>query len=180
MAKTSDFKVQGNRVLFQRLGSLSPQRQNPPVGRKAPVSRGLWAFPYPLFDLFFAFHQYEQHLPKRLQRSALRALEDDTLQAQRWSEREAALQRVQQRIRPKTFWYEGPLYARISPCGRHTSTSEWWLYPSAKELLKVLRGQLYTLYRWSPESSLCRIRYSADHLEVFIPAVPELAKFKAR
>lgn len=47
---------------FQRLGPIEFGKQD--RWENAPESKGLWAFPYPHFDLFFAYHKYVDAAPK--------------------------------------------------------------------------------------------------------------------
>lgn len=48
---------------FVRLGPIKFTEQS--RWGHAPAPKGLWAFPYPYFDMFFAYHKYEDLLPKR-------------------------------------------------------------------------------------------------------------------
>lgn len=58
-------QVQKGGILFHRLGNLEfgPQER----WTRAPESKGMWAFPWPYFETFLAFHKYRDALPKRLQ-----------------------------------------------------------------------------------------------------------------
>lgn len=49
---------------MMRLGPLKPAKQD--RWDRAPESKGLWAFPFPYFDMFFAYGQYTRLLPKEL------------------------------------------------------------------------------------------------------------------
>ena len=51
-------------VLFHRLGPLDFGEQS--RWSRAPEKKGMWAFPYPLYDTFFTWHKYEDALPKHL------------------------------------------------------------------------------------------------------------------
>jgi len=50
---------------LQRLGPVKFTEQSRWAGR-APEAKGLWAFPYPHFDIFFAYHKYTDLAPKEL------------------------------------------------------------------------------------------------------------------
>lgn len=63
--KYGDFVVVDGKMLFNRVGSVNAQYQK--KNDKAPVKRGVWAFPYPLFDYFFvgsSFSMPAQHRPE--------------------------------------------------------------------------------------------------------------------
>ena len=60
---TSKLQVRRERVLFHRLGTLKPVKQG--YWKRAPAREGLWAFPWPYFSLFFAWHQYRGLAPRR-------------------------------------------------------------------------------------------------------------------
>jgi len=54
-SNSGSFQVKGDKVLFQRLGPLSSQKQftrKDRKGHKPPVGRGIWAFPFPMYDSF--------------------------------------------------------------------------------------------------------------------------------
>lgn len=55
-------------MLFWRFGPMSGQVQENREKRKTPARKGIWVFPYPLFDMFFAYHQLERYLPKKFRR----------------------------------------------------------------------------------------------------------------
>lgn len=46
-----DFKFKDGKLLFQRVGPIKAVKQK--KNSRAPEKRGLWAFPYPIFDYFF-------------------------------------------------------------------------------------------------------------------------------
>lgn len=136
------FQYRDGKLLMQRIGSLTPVRQrnlerlgdpssvqsrrNP----RAPENRGLWAFPFPFFDSFFAAHHYEMALPKRLQAETFQAQfteeqeptrEDyDRLYQQRNDYYRSPAGR--QRLRVRKFWVSGELYTHIDV---HDADSEW-------------------------------------------------------
>lgn len=60
------FEIRKGFMRFQRLGPVKFGEQSRWSAR-APESNGLWAFPFPHFDLFYAYHRYMDLLPKELQ-----------------------------------------------------------------------------------------------------------------
>lgn len=50
-APYGDFKIQGGKMLFQRIGPMNAQIQK--NNERAPVGRGIWAFPWPIFEHFY-------------------------------------------------------------------------------------------------------------------------------
>lgn len=57
------FELRKGFLKFQRLGPVKFGEQSR-WSVRAPRSEGLWAFPYPHFDPFFAYHRYRDLLPK--------------------------------------------------------------------------------------------------------------------
>lgn len=60
------FEIYKGFMKFQRLGPVKFGEQSR-WSIRAPESNGLWAFPFPHFDLFYAYHRYMDLLPKDLQ-----------------------------------------------------------------------------------------------------------------
>jgi len=63
--KYGDFVIQNGKMLFNRVGGLGAKYQD---NTWAPEKRGIWAFPYPLFESFFIsgpFSMPSQHSPKK-------------------------------------------------------------------------------------------------------------------
>lgn len=60
------FEIRKGFIRFQRLGPVKFGEQSR-WSVRAPESTGLWAFPFPHFDLFYAYHRYMDLLPKELQ-----------------------------------------------------------------------------------------------------------------
>lgn len=50
-APYGDFQVQGGKVLFSRIGPMNAQIQK--NNERAPEGRGVWAFPWPIFEHFY-------------------------------------------------------------------------------------------------------------------------------
>ena len=63
-----EMKVQGGKILLWRLGDLNYSEQRHDAAPRGEF-HGLWAFPWPYFDLFFAYHKFEVALPKRFKTS---------------------------------------------------------------------------------------------------------------
>lgn len=57
-----DFQCRGGKVLFQRIGAMNAQRQN---NCRAPTGRGIWAFPWPIFEYFYVSASYSSPNVKR-------------------------------------------------------------------------------------------------------------------
>ena len=143
-AKRKSITTNGGKVLLWRLGPLSYNTQE--RWTRAPNSRGMWAFPYPYFELSFAAHQYDYLMPKRLQKnghypllstdylykgeplplhSVIPPLDADGLLPKDykvregfWDDRDKWVKTVGRKILPfRKFWYEGDLYSHISPKG---------------------------------------------------------------
>jgi len=153
------FQIRGGRMLMQRIGGLNPVRQRnggplfketrPTLRRKnarAPEGYGLWAFPYPLFDPYFASFQVRLAQPKRLQAlevavQGAHELEKDEREAiydawneeyERWSEAPA----TKERMRVRKFWVSGTLYTHLGATG-----DAEWSEMSVTEFARVLRKQ---------------------------------------
>lgn len=60
------FELRKGFLKFQRLGPVKFGEQSR-WSVRAPKSEGMWAFPYPHFDPFFAYHRYRDLMPKDLQ-----------------------------------------------------------------------------------------------------------------
>jgi hypothetical protein len=148
------WRYEQGRILLVRLGALSDQKQTHRTGNIAPANRGVWAFPYPHFDIFFAWHNIEKSMPKRLQRENPPAEEasaeewsDWHHQRDEWADKHAP--------KPKRFWYSGDIYARFDLQG-NIHYDSW---------TKMTTAQFYRLQnKVAP-----RVRELGDHLEVFIP-----------
>lgn len=159
-------------LAFQRLGSLAaPKRRH--VRRHSiripPERRGLWAFPFGYFDMYYAVHKFEEVLPKALRRDAIVAAGND----EGWTaRRDAWVAAHGAEVLPlRTFWVDGPVWSRIPPSGRLDDAGigpeDWHLIPleryvhSARRLVK---------YGFVPAlgGTIAYARPS-DLLEVFVP-----------
>lgn len=68
-------RYRSGRLLFQRLGHLNAVRQD--LGfcqERSPERKGIWAFPWPYFESFYAWHKFDEVLPRELRRESLGAL----------------------------------------------------------------------------------------------------------
>lgn len=137
-------KTKGGAVLLWRLGTLEFGKQDR-WSRRAPESRGLWAFPWPYFDMFFAYHKYKDLFPKSFKTTDVgyplspssyeyldgstptsvdfdnegRPTDDELLVKEGWSEeKERWIENVGKKVLPlRKFWYEGELYSHMNHRG---------------------------------------------------------------
>lgn len=167
--KYDKFTVTKQGLLCWRLGSMNKLKQKHfskdietvagGGGHKPPVSRGFWAFPYPYYDLFYCFHQYEKHLPKHLSNVVF-----STEELQK--EYAYAIKKIKQRIKPSMFFTKN-LYSHIFPYGR-IDHNDWFYWDDMAEFARQANKTLVSFERYS-ETDLYIARYSVDHLEIFIP-----------
>ena len=153
------FQFRGGRMLMQRIGPLTPVRQRdasslfrreeiavPKLRRRnsrSPESRGIWAFPYPLFDSYFASFQFELAMPKSLLALREAFQQNETYGEemekiyydayQEWGRRPE----VRKRLEVKQFWVSGELYTHL---GANHPSSEWQVM-SIPEFARRLRKQ---------------------------------------
>lgn len=154
----SRIQFRGGRVLMCRRGALNAMDQH--VGRyahRAPERRGIWAFPWPHYDEFFAHHKFDEVLPKHLTRDAITAVaESGAAAGPLWDERERWI-RANSKVQPiRKFWWEGQVYARFDARGR-IDEQAWNLLP----------GQTYATVARKVEPGHGNW-WSADHMEVFL------------
>lgn len=155
LRKSSRISVRGGRILLVRRGDLNPKDQT--VGRyanRAPERRGIWAFPHPYFDDFFAHHKWDEVVPKHLRTEAIRAIADadgDTIEL--WEERDAWLHANRKVQRLRKFWWEGEIWARFNERGQIDERA-WFLLP-VQTYVTALRKVEPVQYGYG------------DHLEVF-------------
>ena len=206
-------------IKLQRLGPIEFGDQSRWKVR-APESTGMWAFPYPHFDVFYAYHRYTDLLPKKYRERYPKDLkwytrdwegeiplgnvpvefrkdkydprrevpyylhEDGTwqeaeLRAEYHVEREEWIERVGKKVLPlREFWYKGDLYSHFThsgEIGNWTMSSQEegneFTLMSTHELDKHMRRNGVVSYEGYHEvdGRPRPIRYSRDHLEVFIP-----------
>lgn len=169
--KYNTFTFQDDKLLCWRLGPMNAQKQKhyhndiPSLAgagtHKPPVSRGIWAFPYPHYDLFFCWHQWEKHLPKKYQR-----ISEMDLTEKEWEDREELLKKIRKIFRPSIF-YTDNFYSHIFPNGK-TDYSDWYFWENPRDWAKIAQGKLFTFYRYD-DDKLTKIGFSKDHLEIFVP-----------
>jgi len=170
------------RLLVQRVGPINPTRQREltldrvggsveVVGRRnprAPERKGIWVFPFPMMDLYFACYQRGIAMPKRLstaRREVLStreagAVEDEALwqrldaiddEFEVWSKTEAG----RSRLRVRKFWVSGIVWTHLQgPNG--VAVGDRWLPPARA----VPVGEFVELAR--------RSRSGSDSFELFL------------
>ena len=180
-------------MLLQRLGPLRMGEQS--RWDRAPKPRGLWAFPWPMFEMFFAYHQYANVAPIRLRTSEglpthhsayvardgspaprnltveeLRESPDYRTRDGFWDEVDQWVRTVgRQVVRRHQFWFGGELYAHLTPRGEILGLDQWHLMPATTFAAAVRRsGADLVTYRAGDQ--VLRRPGVADHLEVFIAA----------
>lgn len=171
------FQIKNKQMLFWRLGAMSSVKQKH-FGDKAhhqpPTSRGIWCFPFPYYDYFFCWHQWESKLPKKF-RSEIgkedKKVDFDSMtdeEAEVWhKEKENAMKKVKALYKPRTFWYGGKFYSHISDVHGIVNYDKWFLWENVTDWEVEARKHLFVNER--SEHGIFRMEYSKDHLEIFIP-----------
>jgi hypothetical protein len=167
--KYNRFTFKDDKLLCWRLGPINAGKQahfskdvESAAGagtHKPPTSRGIWAFPYPHYDLFFCFHQWKKHLPKKYQDDSIERTEED------FAEIDRLIKEIKRKFPPSTFWTDA-FYSHIFPNGR-TDYNDWFYWNSVRDWAKVANKLLISYQRWNDDLFTCR--YSKDHLEIFVP-----------
>lgn len=143
MAK--ELQVRKGALLLWRLGTINFGEQS--RWSRAPQKKGLWAFPWPYYDMFLTYHQYRDRLPKLLRTAsnsryplalewyeypdgatpeevtfdeAGYILEEDiSVREEFWDKQREWIETVGPRVLPlRKFWYEGELYSHIQKTGK--------------------------------------------------------------
>jgi len=148
-------------MLFQRLGTLKPQKQG--YWKSAPAGEGLWAFPWPHFSLFFADHQYRSICPRRFKEQHVAG--DDP-----WEGYEHWQRKLAPRVLPiRRFWYSGDLFTHLGGRGDDLGLREWQRVSSDEFGTRANRY-------WARASRFAGTRiprtpntFDAEVLEVFLP-----------
>lgn len=161
-------------VKFWRLGPIEFGEQS--RWSRAPRSRGLWAFPYPFYDLFFTWHKYMDLIPKNLRPEHNPDLE--------MGEQEEWVNKVGRKVLPiREFWYRGDLFTHFTPAGEvgdpglMGDETHWSVMDAAKFARCIAStGANKSFYR--NKDTLERIDTSVDHMEVFI--TPNMGKIRDR
>lgn len=158
-------------LAFQRLGHLSaPKRRHVRAAsiRRPPERRGLWAFPFGYFDMFYAAHKYDEVLPKRLRRT----VPDEEWPEDGFERRQAWIREQGPKALPlRTFWVNGPVWSRFAPNGDDAGPipgpDDWFLIPLEHYVEAARRIVPPALDRES--GRMIRYARPSDQLEVFIP-----------
>lgn len=183
--------LRDGKLCFQRIGNLNMVKQRylmfgrpgnrnadlPKRNPRAPERYGIWAFPYPLLDRYFAGQQYEAALPKRFKRDAFDTLYEQLEQMEERGEitqselrkridglhndKDAWLRtpHAAAHLRPKTFWVEGQIYTHLKS-STNPQGGEWRAM-GVGEFAQQARASL--IYQHGSRQP------NVDHLEVFIP-----------
>lgn len=159
-------QVRKGAIHLSRLGPANAQRQTHKEGNTAPVSRGLWAFPYGHDDPFFYFHKWEQKLPKRLKDKAILTAPKEAHE-NILKERDEAMREIRNRYRLTSWWHTGPFYSRIRP--QCQPIASWYLWENPREWAKIAGKQIWMWHRNHVEQPLYKVSYCKDHLEIFVP-----------
>jgi len=109
-------------------------------------------------------------MPKRLKTENISKIEDEELKKSLWEERDKKIREIVKRYKVKTFWYGGPLYSRVGGPGSIPYSYGWFYYESVKQFVQNLRGHLFTYERFGGDIPY-KMKYSHDHMEVFIPSI---------
>ncbi|WP_217924685.1 hypothetical protein [Miltoncostaea oceani] len=170
----SKLTLQGGRLCFQRLGHLNAPRARD-VRRRSirtpPERRGLWAFPFGFMDLFFAYHKFDEVVPRHLRDAVIKAADPEVAPGL-WKEREHWINSKGARALPlKTFWQGGDLYTRLDRTGEPLEHGDEWMRMSVSEFAHAARRHLASSegLGYMTEDYFGTIRVSADCLEVFLP-----------
>lgn len=194
---TRKIMMRNGYMKFLRLGAIEFGEQSRWSSR-APESKGMWAFPYPFFDMFFAYHKYSDLLPKRyrgnyptdlsyyakLDGTPVTYLKFDEeyghpvdgiyLLPHYHEEKEAWIKNVGMKIlNIKEFWYKGDVYTHFMPNGQIGSTDPFNEGNIEWSLMDV--EHFGKNIRKTNGSNIYLPEYggafksSIDHLEVFIP-----------
>lgn len=172
--KKTDFVFKNGAMLMQRVGPINAQKQSHDTGYTAPIRRGMWAFPFPAMDLFFVSHRYEPLIPVKYRLQSINKLQDENIKANKpvndgipeelWIGREEYISKVKNKMRPKTFWWKGPIYSRIAPKG--FGGSDWYLWTDLKAWAKLANASMVV---GKVDNEKRTMTYSVDHLELFLP-----------
>ena len=167
--KYNIFTFKNNKLLCWRLGPINSVKQAhyskdiPSIAgagtHKPPVSRGMWAFPYPHYDYFFCFHQWKKHLPKKYL--------DDTIEKtiKDWKEYDILIKKIQKKYKPSLF-YTDKFYSHVFPNG-NTDYNSWYYWDSVRDWAKVAQKNIFCYEKFSDRCE--KIYFSKDHLEIFVP-----------
>lgn len=174
------FFIKDGKILLWRLGGINSVKQKH-FGKNGkhqpPERRGLWCFPYPFYDLFFVYHVWEGSLPKKFRHEIGTDRKDSDFfdkmtdeEAQQYHlEKDRLIKEKRKQIRPSKFWYSGIFYSHISYHG-NVDYNKWWKWDDVISWSKIANKHLVSFDSYDKENfSFTPIRYTRDHLELFIP-----------
>lgn len=151
-----------NGLVFERLAAgAEPVSQQP--GAPAPAKHGYWAFPWPWFDAFWAFHQFDSYAPK--------STTGDYTSLNQWID-----QIGRGVVQLHRFVWTDDIYARIDHRGKlvRGNRDDAWCLHTVDSFEKALCRWLGPMGRFGWDSYDGNdpqiVRYAVDHgLEVFLP-----------
>ena len=183
--KYEEFTIKNNKMLYWRLGNMNSNKQEHwgSEHHQPPAKRGIWCFPYPHYDLFFCYHQWEKYLPKKFrdlgqigmgkkESSGIKQKDEFFKKASQeeidsfFKEEEMLMKKIRKEHPPTKFWYDGNFYSHIS-INNEVNYDSWFFWDNAKEWVKLAMKNLYVTEKW--DGILSRMSYADDHLEIFIP-----------
>ena len=174
--KTNHFTIKNKKILLWRVGGLNSVKQKHfgKDGHQPPVARGVWCFPYPYYEMFMVYHQWEGKLPKQYRREIGQDRPDTSFydkmtdeEAEQYHKTRDELMKSKKReMRPKTFWYSGDFYSHISYQG-NIDYERWWLWDDVLSWSKHANKTLISFQRF--DNKLMKFGYTKDHLELFLP-----------
>jgi hypothetical protein len=166
------FKMRQGKMLFSRFGPMSGQVQEKRERRATPTRKGIWVFPYPLFDMFFAHHQINRFLPKNARNESAASIldlptdikdfsnmdddgnpikiltpeEDAALEKEAeayWEEKEKIQKEYWDKfMKVRKIWWGGEVYSRLQPDKLATPVNDWYWYKKPIDFLKVAKKNL--------------------------------------
>lgn len=158
---------------LQRLGALNAVRQR--RGSRAPARHGVWAFPWPFFDMYYAAHKFETAMPKALRQD--RGFDDlVTLPEDRrpqtseewsayWEARERWVREHRRQVMPiREFWWDAPVYTHLNRAGEYVGMGDWELL-GVVELERAIRRHVAGVGRHRFRAR----NYEMGVFEVFAP-----------
>ncbi len=173
---------------FQRLGPVKFGEQSRWRSR-APESSGLWAFPYPHFDLFYAYHKYTDLLPKEFR--ARRWPKDPKWYCKDYSESAERLDSITFRTtfdpeidfepEDRPYWLDDAGEWQLAHVkSEYFNAREKWIEDVGKKILPLrtfwYSGELYTRFRPNGDVGNFSINASGPDSEWTLMSVQHLAK----
>lgn len=152
------FKLKRGKMLFSRFGPMSGQVQENRHRRPTPTRKGIWVFPYPFFEMFYAYHQINRFLPKTVRGESGAAIlglptdikdfsnmnDDGTPVKILTPEEELALEKeaeaywaeknkieeeyLERFAKVKKIWWGGEIYSRLQPNPQSQPIGDDWYW----------------------------------------------------